>query len=532
MRGPPVITPAALLVSDNWSSQNLLCVQHSHTATPSVKGPRCPACPHTKGRLCGHEDGSLPPWPGTLGTRARSDGRRWDEPGDGSPPGRCSCACQGRLDLHVPKSSGGRCRRRAPRLPELILTDRERVELHEMRKRVLECGSTPVASRSLRPDGMTLIETRKISLTRCGQRWCETCEAAARRYRATRAEGPWGVFVTCTLDPAKISLRRAWRQMPRWVGKLMRAMQREQDKAEQRDVRVSGRARALRDELEAKLTNRDREIPKVLYAWALERHESGFPHAHVVVGCEWVGADWMRKTWRRITGMKRLSPEVVGLTTESDVHQYLTKYITKAFWSIDVCVMLKRKRLFWSAMPLEWIPPKGETRIAADDRSECIVTLSAMRCVENGSRWVDVVEPSKTFALQQRVLSVGRDISEKGASHPLRKGELWEGTELEWRLMITKAFAKRDGLWEEKWWHRDACWLKGDLRAYVIVLAAWFMRHGGVLRWKSSSWSAARAMPQWFPEYVALSALGRPAKDYCNLGEIYAKLAIREPREP
>lgn len=311
----------------------------------------------------------------------------------------------------------------------------------------------------------------------------------------------------------------------------MRAAQRYQEREGQRDVRVSKRAAQVRSELEAKLANRSRPIPVVLYAWALERHESGYPHAHIVLGCEWVDAGWARKTWRRITGMKRVSPEIVPLTNESDVHQYLTKYITKAVWSIDVCVMLKRRRLFWSAMPLEWKPPKGETRIKADDRVERLLVLSGMRCPENGSRWEDVVEPSTSFVQQERTLECGTDVSEIGRSIVLRKGELWEGDELEWRVMVTKAFAKRDGLWDEKWWHDKAGWMSEPVKEYIIALSAWYMRMGGVMRFKTRSWSAPRGMPEWWPIIAALWALRRPIRNHCRLAAFCAKLANREPRE-
>lgn len=473
-----------------------MCTRPSYPPTASgVNPPRCPACAHKTRELCPHESGTLRPWPGTLGTE-RDDGRPWDWPGDGEAARPCGCASSSD-DISICTSSlpGGACRRRAPRTRALILNNAERAFIRRSIGRVADCGNIPRVLRKLRVDGETITETRTTVLTACGLRWCAKCESSARRYRALRAEGPWSQMVTLTLDPALVSIRRAWSMMSRWVGRLIRWMQRQAEKRSGGPVVTNALSRQLRAEWSVGMIDRLRAIPHVLYAWALEPHGSGYPHCHLAVSCRWLDYGAVRKKWRAITRNRRSCPEHTVLADASATNRYLTKYITKASLPPDLCALTRRKRCFWSAMPLRWSPPKGCTTLATDTAASATSTLNSAASYSPHSGWRPTLPPSPSFVVQERAWHSAAVNRTEYASADVAPPANWEGTPLEWQTMLSVARAKRDGYWGWRWWHVTGQWMDAALRREVIHLAAFAFRHGVTLRHQLRRWRPRAPLP-------------------------------------
>jgi hypothetical protein len=456
-----------------------LCLPSSPPTTGSVKPPaRCPACSHKKGAACRHETGELPAWPGTLDRPARDDGRKWHQPGNGTAGSTCSCGPRDDFSRCGSSSLSPTCRRRSPRTSGLILTETERRDLRRRQQRVFECGTRPVSMRRLAASGRRYTERRMTTLGKCGLRECDPCEERRRRRRASRAEGPWTMMLTLTVDPARVTLRKAWKMIPGWIGKFCRAMQRQAEKMQGGPVVPSLPARQLRGELQVGTVGRKRAIPRVLYAWAIEPHASGYPHAHLVTALRWCDRAWQSRTWGRITRNARAWVHRTQLDDKSGKCRYLTKYITKAAWPLDLCAISQRRRLFWSALPLPWSPPSGWTKIERDtpDVAGAILAGASRPFSEDG--WTLTSTPSTEHVIQERVWL--RPDLEPLDGRPVRDWcpASFDGTEAEWQAMVTKAEAARAGWWNWRWWHDPSTPAPAAMRRAFVRQLAWL----GVIR--------------------------------------------------
>jgi len=108
--------------------------------------------------------------------------------------------------------------------------------------------------------------------------------------------------------------------------------------------------------------------PRAQYAWVLEDHLSGQPHAHVVLTLPvvewsdewWDWVRWGRKAWERICGrhVPRQQWEVVR--NQGRMSKYLVKYLTKLDLPLRLYAMMYRRRIWacsYPATPPE--PAKG-----------------------------------------------------------------------------------------------------------------------------------------------------------------------------
>lgn len=351
--------------------------------------------------------------------------------------------------------------------------------------RVAECGKRPVSMRRLKLAGRTAVETRKTTLGRCGLRECPPCEERRRRSRAARAEGPWTMMLTLTVDPARVTLRRAWKMMPKWVGRFLHAAQRQAEKMQGGPVVPSVDARHLRGELQVGTVGRKRAIPRVLYAWAIEPHQSGYPHAHIVTALRWCDRAWQSRTWGRITRNPRAWVHRTQLDDKSGKCRYLTKYITKAQWPIDLCAISQRRRLFWSALPVPWKPPGGWTKLQRDTPEVAGAILAGESRPFSESGWVTTSPESREFVVQERewLRPSMAGVDDRPPRDWVPHG--FDGTDAEWQEMMTKATAQRAGWWSWRWWHDPGRPAPAAMRRAFVRQLAWL----GVMR---ERWSPCR----------------------------------------
>lgn len=90
---------------------------------------------------------------------------------------------------------------------------------------------------------------------------------------------------------------------------------------------------------------------KLEYAWVLEAHASGWPHAHLVVNEPYVDYRWCAEAWAAARRGQVAMIFGKAVYSRDGVCHYLVKYLTKARITPCLVAMLAGKRLFASTMP-------------------------------------------------------------------------------------------------------------------------------------------------------------------------------------
>ena len=285
-------------------------------------------------------------------------------PGDGRPVERCRCL----LDCSWLKSPAG-CRRAAPRVAGIVLSEPERELLRHQYEQVSGCRTRLMAlQRSKTGPGGLHIERLVVELP-CGSRLCPECDSTMRARHQWRAEGFWSQFVTLGVTRAYGNQREAWKKVITDVGRLTREIRRRATEHGQDDVKIHKKAldaNALVREISG-----DERIAddKLQIAWAVEPHESGFPHVHIILNTRWIRGEWLKRVWSSITGCKIRWCDIGTVWSIGGVCRYLCEYIAKAQLPGDILCLVYRRRLFYSTLPVKWKPPEGWTQTHERDQA-------------------------------------------------------------------------------------------------------------------------------------------------------------------
>lgn len=219
----------------------------------------------------------------------------------------------------------------------------ERAAFRHLRTRAALCGrAVAILDRCLPAPGVHL--ERVAVPMRCGVRECETCFAAARQEASSRMEGPWQQFVTVTMRQTQCSRSHAWRHASRWISRLMERVQ----EAVKRGPRIckSWNCRHRREHVQANVKS-----GKLEYAWALEPHESLWPHWHIAWNADYVCYDWLREAWAEINGFGIQNIRTNKVYTPSGISHYMAEYMSKARYPTWILAILYRRRIWASTIP-------------------------------------------------------------------------------------------------------------------------------------------------------------------------------------
>lgn len=248
------------------------------------------------------------------------------------------------------------------------LTEREWMRLQDQDRRRRWCGATWARMSARSQDG-----TERLQELSCGQRGCPGCGLEARtRARRRLATSDiyhggieWRAFVTGTIPRnARVCKEDAWRDAGARMSAWCKRVQKVYEKLE--------------------VPENERHI-----GWALEAHQDGWPHAHIVLSRVYPESEhlekrwmrWMRRIWNRVWGVEW---SVFQLEKPKKPHRagdYLAKYVGKMEgWGDELMAILYRKRLWSSTLPL--VP----TMIPPPPRWHLEMTISCFRAIARYQR--------------------------------------------------------------------------------------------------------------------------------------------------
>lgn len=369
---------------------------------------------------------------------------------DGQSAGRCGCI----LDCAWFKSAQG-CRRRNPRHPGLLLDDAERHRLRGMLSRAQACGTRYVSLRRITESAGRLVEGRLVVQAPCGMRVCPKCDQEMRWRHAKRSEGQWTQFHTLGVPHSFGTLREAWRKIGACVKALMHELRRSYRDEPGINIRVS--RPGLKDiaRLNASLEPGRRKLSDFAYAWCVESHESGYPHLHFVTNTARIDYAWLRALWGRITGCSIRWHDSRSVYSVKGVCRYLSTYIAKAHFYPDINAVMFRKRLHYSTMPKEFVPPDGWTPERKESQS-AVKSLTALdSSLRDIERWnVVLISPGK-YAMMERDL--GPSLGDQSAYNQLFRliPKYYNGSEMLWTDMCAVLVAKIRGVWSGRMHHKS-----------------------------------------------------------------------------
>lgn len=140
------------------------------------------------------------------------------------------------------------------------------------------------------------------------KRWsCEICRPRNRWEVIKKAEdGRPTAMLTLTVDPAKYECPDdAARDMVRGWSLLRRHLA------------------------------RDKQIEKVPFLVVFEKHESGWPHMHILLRTKFIAWGYLKRQWQEIVGANHV--HILAISSQKRVAHYVSKYIGKDPWSFEGC---------------------------------------------------------------------------------------------------------------------------------------------------------------------------------------------------
>lgn len=338
-----------------------------------------------------------------------------------------------------------RDRRVLPRIPGLLLTEKERDRARTMLAIALGCRSRVGALRKMTPAAGGAIESRLLVALPCGSRMCEDCDAARRKTEAARVEGHWRLFWTLGIPAGKFNVGDAWRKIGGWVRALFRELRR--DLA----LKMSSRIKVDDDERDRiKALNQEREHGKrkaatLQYAWCLEPHKSGYPHLHFVTNASYIGFEYIKSLWSRIVGETVRWARYERVTDQDGVCRYLSKYISKTSFPPDIVALMYRRRQWASTVPKG---PPEEPEWRQERRSEGDYLEHQLR---EPYRWAGVFgwEVSCTkkdgYALFTRFLTMEQVLEKQGweSLGEEYRAPGWKGSEEDYLTQSSETYFSR-----------------------------------------------------------------------------------------
>jgi hypothetical protein len=243
-------------------------------------------------------------------------------------------------------------RRRAPRLPGLSLSERERERLRSQLATVAGCGRSHAAYRRCLPGESACTLERLVAQRWCGTRQCPDCDAQRRERSASRVSGPWRTLLTLGLPSRDVTIRQAWSGIHRWISRLMRSVRRAASFEGGGPVRVSVDRADYCHALKIAAGKRRELLSTVDYAWAIEPHKSGYPHVHIATTADWIDRAWLISAWREATGASVRCGRAERVRDASETCHYLAKYVSKTSLPMDILAVLYRRRLWACTLPV------------------------------------------------------------------------------------------------------------------------------------------------------------------------------------
>ena len=242
-------------------------------------------------------------------------------------------------------------RRRRHRVAGLVLGEVERERARLQATTAGACGSSYAAYRRYTVAGPGWREDRLVCQRRCGTRACADCDSEIRRRECARVEGDWRLFVTLGVPAARMTCRQAWHRIRRARALLFKRLERHAARSDAWAVRVWDEdAEAARERRAAAGLKRRRK--NVLdYAWVLEPHVSGYPHLHFVLNACAVYYPWLKKVWSECIGREVRWIKVKTIFDASGTCRYLSKYLSKSVFTLDLCAVMYRQRMWATSIP-------------------------------------------------------------------------------------------------------------------------------------------------------------------------------------
>lgn len=242
------------------------------------------------------------------------------------------------------------------------------------------CSAVAILQRSL-PAAGNRIERIAVPL-RCRTRECLTCSVLASQHATVRMEAHWTQLVTLTLRQDRCSEAHAWRNVSRWVSKLMARLYAIGSRDSKRCDCLRGWCRKIHPEMI--LTGK-----KLMYAWVIEPHKKGWPHVHIAWDAKYVCFDLVREMWWEITGFAGSGSWVVKVGNPDRIPYYLAKYLTKGTFGTRLLAFMYRKRIWASNVPLK---KKEETgyqllEIRTEKGCEGLISKDRPPLVKDPSGW-------------------------------------------------------------------------------------------------------------------------------------------------
>jgi len=238
------------------------------------------------------------------------------------------------------------------------------------------CGTLFGAFRryTVRADGWT--EERMVCQRRCGTRACPHCDAEIRKRQAWRVSGPWRMFITVGIPADALTCRQAWRILRRARALLFKRLERAAADPDVWWLRVHPEDERAAREHRAKFKGKRERKSPLDYAWALEPHESGYPHLHFIVNATYVNYSKLREVWGECVGREILWSRHEDVYDKDGVCHYLADYVAKCEPTPDLAALMYRQRMWATSRPLqveekrEWIEEPGTTPEAAKAQAE------------------------------------------------------------------------------------------------------------------------------------------------------------------
>lgn len=219
-------------------------------------------------------------------------------------------------------------------------------------------------------------EMRMVCAQRCKTRQCGDCEGARRARQCARVAGQWGLFFTLTWPQAHLGNAEIWEQAHGAIGVFVRELRREMAHRSDHRIRKTLRGEVARVARAERSRARIECEDKLEYAWALESHESGFPHVHMCINATWLDYSYVRELWSRACGVMVARINGRRVWSVDGICRYLSKYVSKGGLELAILAILYRRRLWACTLrnivksESKWIP--DPTVSSRDAREECL----------------------------------------------------------------------------------------------------------------------------------------------------------------
>lgn len=237
-----------------------------------------------------------------------------------------------------------------PRHGGLDLTPADRDNARGLLEAAGQCGCTWLALRGWQDGPGDGFDMRAVVQSHCGTRYCEECSKVIRRHQIQRTLGDWSMFTTHTIPAGIHSKREEWDLIYSAGRVFRREVRRESKRRNETSDAKTWRGEYAHIARQALARMRLRGPEKIEYAWALEPHQDGRPHLHMIWNQEWMSFSWIRRIWSAALGMMDARVDGRRVWSKDGICGYLAKYISKRRMSLDILAIIKGRRTWASTL--------------------------------------------------------------------------------------------------------------------------------------------------------------------------------------